>query len=296
MRSSIERAGGLLAATLVLVSGTACGASNAAPPERTTLSVTVDDALAAKVPEAARADGKLVVGIDPTYPPAEFMAEDDKTIIGFDVELFDAVAGKLGLTTEYVKAPFDGIVAGVNKGTYEIGVSSLTVNLARKKTALMVGYFLAGTTWVTKQGNPAGIDPKKGCGAKVAVQETTVQQNDIVEMSALCAVAKQPEISIEVHREQRQVTAALMEGRVDAMLAYSPVGAYAVTQSNGSLQLLGGMTDVTAFGYAVPLKDMAFAEAVRDAVAALIVDGTYLRLLEKWGVAGGAVEKPVINP
>src|SRR3712207_616587 len=83
-------------------------------------------ALAAKVPDAIKSDGKIVVGTDATYAPNEFLDEDGKTVIGFDVDLFNAVAQKLGLEAEYVPAPFDNIIPSVQSNKYEIGVSSFT--------------------------------------------------------------------------------------------------------------------------------------------------------------------------
>jgi polar amino acid transport system substrate-binding protein len=260
------------------------------------MAVVVDEALAAKVPEAIRTDGTLVVGIDPAYPPAEFLASDGRTVIGYDVDLFDAVAAKLGLKTRYTVGTFDDLVFAVSSGTYEVGVSSFTINPTRRRHALMVSYFQAGTQWATRQGNPQGVDPESACGKKVAVQETTVQENDLRLRSADCTAKKLPEITITAYQEQQHATAAVLDGREDAMLTYSPVGGYAVAQSKGALELLGNVYDVSLFGYAVALNQPAFAEAIRDALKALIADGTYATLLSRWGVDGGAIPEPKINP
>ena len=88
----------------------------------------VDEALAAKVPDAVKSDGKIVIGTDSSYPPNEFLDTDGKTVVGWDVDLFNAVAAKLGLKTEYESAVFDAIIPGLQSGKYEAGVSSFTVN------------------------------------------------------------------------------------------------------------------------------------------------------------------------
>src|SRR5262245_39008908 len=88
----------------------ACGEetpSTPAPGASASPQVTVDAALAAKVPAAIKSDGKITVGTDSTYAPNEFLDTDGKTVIGFDVDLFNAVAKKLGLTVEWTSAPFD---------------------------------------------------------------------------------------------------------------------------------------------------------------------------------------------
>jgi polar amino acid transport system substrate-binding protein len=257
----------------------------------------VDEALAAKVPDAVKADGKLVIGTDATYAPNEFLDTDGKTVIGFDVELFDAVAAKLGLETEWQPSKFADIIPGVQSGKYEAGVSSFTINDERKQQANMVSYFNAGTQWGTKTGNPTGIQPDDACGKKVAVQTATVQETeDLPKRQEACKSAGKPAITVGSYQDQGQATAAVVSGKEDAMLADSPVLAYAVKQTNGQLELLGDIYDAAPYGYVVKQDQTEFAQATADAVKALISDGTYTTILEKWGVQAGAIDNPAVNP
>ncbi|SDZ09393.1 polar amino acid transport system substrate-binding protein [Micromonospora pattaloongensis] len=289
---------GLAGAAALALSLTACGEKEATdqPGGGASVATSVDAALAGKVPDAIKSDGKIVVGTDSTYAPAEFLDTDGKTVIGFDVDLFTAVAGKLGLKAEFVSAPFGDIIPGVDTGKYEIGVSSFTVNDERKAAAQMVSYFQVGTQWATKKGNPAGIAIDNACGKKIAVQKDTVQVEDITKRSKACTDAGKPAITIDQYPGQDQATAAVVSGKDDAMLADYPVGVYAVTQSNGQLDLLGDQYEAAPYGYVVDKDQTAFAEAVRDAVKALITDGSYKTILEKWKVQGGAITDPAINP
>jgi polar amino acid transport system substrate-binding protein len=258
----------------------------------------VDEALAAKVPDTIKSDGKLLIGTDPTYAPNEFLDTDGKTVIGFDVDLFNAVAAKLGLKTEYQSAVFDAIIPGIQSGKYEGGVSSFTINPERKKQVNMVSYFNAGTQWGTKKGNPTGIQPDNACGKKVAVQTNTVQDTDDLssKRQQACKSAGKPAITIDRYQRQDQATAAVVSGKDDAMLADSPVLAYAVKQTNGQLELLGDIYDAAPYGYVVDKDQTEFAQAIADAVKALITDGTYKTILEKWGVQAGAIDNPAVNP
>jgi len=259
---------------------------------------TVDEALAAKVPDAIKSDGKIVIGTDSSYPPNEFLDTDGKTVVGWDVDLFNAVAAKLGLKTEYQSAVFDAIIPGVQSGKYEAGVSSFTINDERKQQVNMVSYFNAGTQWGTKTGNPTGVQPDDACGKKVAVQTNTVQDTDDLSSKRqdACKSAGKPAISIDRYQRQDQATAAVVSGKDDAMLADSPVLAYAVKQTNGQLELLGDIYDAAPYGYVVQKDQTEFAQAVADAVQALITDGTYKTILDKWGVQGGAIDNPAANP
>jgi polar amino acid transport system substrate-binding protein len=263
----------------------------------TTAAPAVDDALAAKVPDEIKSDGKVLIGTDASYAPNEFLDTDGKTVVGWDVDLFNAVAAKLGLKTEWQSATFDAIIPGVQSGKYEMGISSFTINDERKQQVNMVSYFSAGTQWGTKKGNPTGIQPDNACGKKVAVQTNTVQDTeDLPKRDEACKSAGNPAITVDRYQRQDQATAAVVSGKDDAMLADSPVLAYAVKQTNGQLELLGDIYDAAPYGYVIKKDQTEFAQAVADAVAALISDGTYKTILEKWGVEAGAITDPTVNP
>jgi polar amino acid transport system substrate-binding protein len=265
--------------------------------ETTAAAPTVDEALAAKVPDAIKSDGKVLIGTDASYAPNEFLDADGKTVVGWDVELFNAVAAKLGLKTEWQSATFDAIIPGVQSAKYEMGISSFTINDERKQQVNMVSYFSAGTQWGTKKGNPTGIQPDNACGKKVAVQTNTVQDTeDLPKRDEACTGAGNPAITVDRYQRQDQATAAVVSGKDDAMLADSPVLAYAVKQTNGQLELLGDIYDAAPYGYVIEKDQTEFAQAVADAVAALISDGTYKTVLEKWGVEAGAITDPTVNP
>jgi polar amino acid transport system substrate-binding protein len=302
MRAGRVRGGallGLVLAIALVVAG--CGnksESGGGSTGTTTAAPAADEALAAKVPAAIKSDGKVLIGTDSSYAPNEFLDTDGKTVIGFDVDLFNAVAAKLGLKTEWQSAVFDAIIPGLQSGKYEMGISSFTINDERKKQVNMVSYYNAGTQWGTKKGNPTGVQPDNACGKKVAVQTNTVQDTDDLstKRQQACKSAGKPAITVDRYQRQDQATAAVVSGKDDAMLADSPVLAYAVKQTNGQLELLGDIYDAAPYGYVIKKDQTEFAQAVADAVKALITDGTYKSILEKWGVQGGAIDNPAVNP
>ncbi len=260
-----------------------------------TPSTAVDSALAARVPAAIKSDGKIIIGTDSTYAPNEFLAADGKTVQGFDVDVFNAVAAKLGLKTEWVTAPFDSIITGVDSGKYEVGVSSFTINDERKQQVNMISYYEAGTQWAQKKGGSVNVDD--ACGKKVAVQTGTVQVDDVTARSKKCTDAGKPAITIDQYQSQADATAAVISGKNDAMLADSPVAAYAVKQTNGQLETVGEIYDSAPYGYVVKKDQTEFASVLADALKAIIEDGSYKAALANWGVEGGAIKStPAVNP
>jgi polar amino acid transport system substrate-binding protein len=257
----------------------------------------VDEALAAKVPDAVKSDGKIVIGTDSSYPPNEFLDTDGKTVIGWEVDLFNAIGAKLGLKTDWQSAVFDAIIPGIESGKYEMGVSSFFITDERKKQVDMASYYNVGTQWLTKKGNPNGIQPDAACGKKVAVQTNTAQDtDDLAKRQEKCKSEGKPAITIDRYQRQDQATASVVSGKDDATLADSPVMAYAVKQTNGQLELLGDAYDTYFYGSVMKQGQTEFAQAVADAVKALIADGTYKTILDKWGVQAGAIDSPAVNP
>ena len=258
--------------------------------------VAKDDALAAMVPAEIASDGKLLIGTDASYAPSEFIDADGTTVVGFDVDLATAVGQVLGLETEIQNAPFDSLVEGVKTGKYELGVSSFTINPDRIAQVDMPSYFNAGTTWAAPKGNPEGITPDNACGRKIAVQKATVQVDDITARSEACTSAGNEAITIEQYQLQSDATAAVVSGKDDAMLADSPVVAYAITQTNDQLEAVGDLYDAAPYGYAVPKDQGEYTQAIQGAIQKLIDDGTYEQILTNWGVESGAITTSEVNP
>jgi polar amino acid transport system substrate-binding protein len=279
---------------LALVVGTAgCtgkdhGARSAPAP-----STTVDSTLAAQVPGPIRSAGAIVVATDPIYEPSEFRTAD-KTVTGFDVDLFNAVAGKLALKAQWKTADFDDIIPGVVAGTYHVGVSSFTIRKDREEQVTMVSYFTAGTQWAARAADP--IDPESACGRKVAVQSSTTQVNDITARAKACTDAGKPAIQVDEYLSQSDVTAAVVAHKDDAMLADAPVAGYAVKQSKSALALVGRLYQPIRYGYVLPREQADFAAAVARALRQLMAEGTYTSILDKWGVTAGAISDPTVNP
>lgn len=257
-----------------------------------TSNIAVDEAAAALVPEEIASTGKLTVGTDPTYAPNEYK-DDNGNIVGWEIELFDAAAAKLGLKAEYTAAKFDNIIPGVEGGKYNLGLSSFFDKVERQKVVDMVSYYTAGSQFAARAG--AGLDANNLCGLTVAAQNGTAQYlEDLPMMSADCEAAGKDAINILGFDAQDEATTAVVVGKADAFVADSPVVQYAVKQNSGELELLGDIFGV--YYYAMPVaKDSGLAPAIQAAIQSLIDDGTYANILGAYGVEAGSVEKSEIN-
>jgi polar amino acid transport system substrate-binding protein len=247
---------------------------------------------ASLVPADVAATGKLVIGTDATYPPNEYKDADGNPV-GWEIDLADAMAAKLGLKTEYVLAKFDNILPGLIGGKYNVGLSSFFDTKEREQQVDMVNYYTAGIQWASRAGE--AVNPDDACGLTLAVQNgTTEALDDAPAKSKACTDAGKPEITLLGYDTQDEATAAVVLGRADALSADSPVTQYAVAQSKGKLQTAGDVYDIFLYGMPVQ-QGSSLGAALQGALQALQADGTYTAILDKWGVTGGAINDITIN-
>lgn len=294
-RSGLWRIAAVFAATGALLaagctSNTDEAEQDAAPT--TAASAEKVDAIANTVPEAIKDSGKLVVGVNIPYAPNEFKDPAGK-IVGFDVDLMNAVAATLGLEAEYRESDFAKIIPAIQGETYNVGMSSFTDTKEREQSVDFVTYFSAGIQWAQRVGE--AVDPDNACGMKVAVQATTTEEIDeLPAKSKACVDEGKPAIEIMKFDGQDAATNAVVLGQADAMSADSPVTLYAIKQSNGKLETAGETFESAPYGWPVK-KESPLAQSLVQALQHLIDNGSYEQIATNWGVESGMIDKPVVN-
>jgi polar amino acid transport system substrate-binding protein len=242
-----------------------------------------------------KSKGTYTVAADATYAPNEFIAGNGHTVVGMDADLVKALGAVMGLKINIVNATFDSIIPGIQAGKYDMGASSFTDTLARQKVVDFVTYFSAGTSFYTKaQGGTSVATLASLCGHTAAVEAGTTEQSDAAGQSKKCKAAGKAAVTVLVYPNQNEVNLAVQSGRAQIGMADSPVAAYAVKQSHGLLKLVGQPYGTAPYGLALP-KGNGMAKPVLAAVKALMANGTYMKILTKWGIQAGAITNPSIN-
>jgi polar amino acid transport system substrate-binding protein len=264
-RVLVATAGSLLALTMV-----GAGATTAAA------SVTP-----IKLP-AKYASG-LRMAMDATYPPDEFVQNGH--IVGFDADL-----GKvLGVKVTLVDATFDTIIPGIQDGKFDVGNSSFTDTKAREKVVDFVDYFKAGEGFYEQANSTKTFNGLKSlCGHSVAVETGTTEQTDAQSQAKLCKVG------VLSYSDQNQVNLAVSDGRAELGFADSQVAAYIVHLSDGQFKLTGTPFETAPYGFAVA-KGSGLAAPLLAAVKAIMANGQYKQILDKWGVEQGAISNPTLT-
>jgi polar amino acid transport system substrate-binding protein len=273
----------------------AAGCSTSAEP-------TPADVVPADIAEV----GALVVATDPTFPPAQFRSPVQfqsvlqGELTGFEVELVEAVADELGLDVEWQDVAFDDVLGQLSLGVTDLAAASITVTDERAARYTFVTFFESATQWAAREPNTTGITPDDACGARVAVQVGTIQEDDLAERSSACEDAGNDPIKVRLFERQDEASAAVLAGAADAYLADAPavqwdIQQYGATQNpastvaNARLSKVGAPYDLQPYGWAV--RDDALAEALLEGLQAVYDSGEYDSLLRFWGVEDGAIDQ-----
>jgi polar amino acid transport system substrate-binding protein len=288
---------------LVVLAIAGCGSSSnkTSSTSSTTSSTTTsktpakDAKVAALVPSAIKSSGTLSVAADASYAPNEFVGSNGKTVEGMDADLAKALASVMGLKAAVQNQTFDSIIPGLAAKKYDLGMSSFTDTKARQKVVDFVTYFSAGTSFYIKaQGGPTVNGLADLCGLKVAVEKGTTQQADATAQSKKCTAAGKKPVTVSVFPDQNGANLALSSGRAQVGMADSPVADYQVKQSNGQFKLSGTPYGTAPYGIAMSKKS-GLDKAVLAGIKQLMSDGDYKTILNRWGIASGAIANPVIN-
>jgi polar amino acid transport system substrate-binding protein len=320
-KGKIAAAGMCVATVTAAFALAGCGATTSAPggsaggstctpgtateaPDPSPLNPTVqaDSTSAAQVPADVKTKGTLTIAADASYPPNEFTASDG-SIVGMDVDFGNAIAQTLGLKANFVNASFDGILAGIQAGRYDLGMSSFSVTAAREQQVDFVSYFTAGTSTMVTKCNPSHITTLTDlCGKSVGAEQGTTQLDQLSKPDTdgsivkLCQQANKPAPKAQGFPKQTDVNSALQAGRIDAYLADSPVVDYELKKTGDAFTKVGSDVDTAPYGIAIPKTSGTLKNAIQAAVQHLMDDGTYQQILSHWGVSSGAIKSAQLNP
>ncbi|MGW2210346.1 ABC transporter substrate-binding protein [Streptomyces sp. NPDC001781] len=301
-RSRIAAAGAIaVAGTLIL---TGCGDQTKGKDSGNASSTAP---LADLLPSDLRDKGEIKVGSDIHYAPVEFKDSSGK-VVGIDPDLATALGNQLGVKFSFQDGTFDGLLTGLRSGRFNMAMSAMTDNKNRQEgvdpdTGKKVGegvdfvdYLTAGVSIYTRKGETKGITGWSDlCGKKLAVQRGTVSEDLAKQETKKCPGGKK--ISIEPFDDDQQSQTRLRSGGVDAASSDFPVAAYAVKTSGGGkdFEVVGDQVEAAPYGIAVAKKDTQLRDALKAAMNAIIKNGEYAKILQKWGAQDGAVKEAAIN-
>lgn len=249
--------------------------------------------IAASVPGDIKKRGFLRVAMSADYPPDHFT--QNGKLVGFDPDFSKALEGVLGIKLNLIGTSFEAIIPGLQSRRYDIAVATVFITPEREKVVDYVRYFDSGSSIVVRSGNKFGIKSIADlCGRRGAIEKGTAAVNDMAVQSKKCVAAGKPAVKVSVYEKQTEANLALLSDQADFLDFNSDATGYAAKQ-NSQFQVIAQYATFPT-GIILPKGQRPLAESLRAAVQALIDDGTYNKILTKWGMQSGGVKKSEIVP
>ncbi|GAA0926178.1 ABC transporter substrate-binding protein [Nonomuraea longicatena] len=311
MRATLARVV-LPALLLVAACGAAPTAETAAPtvsgkkvnldPDQRRIRAKKVAAIAAEVPPAVAADGRLTVGFDGEgSPPLVFPATDETTLIGVETDLAQLVADVLGLELAPVPSSWENLFLATRSGKVEAVFNNVTVTEERKDVYDFATYRVDQLGWQVPNTSPIKTitRPADIAGLRVSVGSGTNQEKILLDWDRQNRAAGLKPVEIQYYQKYGDVLLALKSGRVQAFFGPNPSIAYNIAVSGDSRiagTFSGAGPDLEGLIAAMTKKGNGLAAPIQEALTAVIADGTYRQVLDRWGLATEAVPKSLLNP
>lgn len=262
------------------------------------------DSLFSKLPQKYQDSKVIQVGTDASYAPME-QTEGGK-IVGIDPDLGAALGEKLGVTFKFTNGKFDGLITSLQTGRSDIVMSAMSDTKARQQglddkgkkigTGVdFVDYYNSGSSLLVQKGNPKGVKALGDlCGMTVAVQRGTIYEDAFKKQKTACGAKG---LTIQAFDTDAEAQTRVKAGGAVADLNDTPVSAY-IAQTSGKgndFEVAGPPSDAGPFGIAVSKDDTQLRDALKAAMDAIVADGTYAKILQKWNASSGAITTVAIN-
>ena len=289
--------------TVLLATASACGGADGADAgnsadagaEGELPEVKADPEAVKLLPADLQKGGTITMAADLHYPPTSFLAEDNKTPIGYNVDIAELLGEKLGLKVQVKNVTWDGVIPGIAANRYDFTATNMSPTAERLEVLNMITYWAAGSSLIVAKGNPLDLSlaDQSTCGQKIAVMAGSTQQETYLpEISAACQAAGEDAVEAVVLPNVQGALTQLSSKRIDGVFSDTSQLGWAAKQQPQAFELTTPQyqkkegDDVVALGVS---KSSPLTQALHAAMQSLIDDGTYQVALDRWGLGSGAI-------
>ncbi len=226
--------------------------------------------------------GKLTYGVAATFAPFEY--KDGDKLAGFDIELGKLLAAKMGLTVAPLNMEFQGLIPALDGNRIDIINSAMYINPKRAEKVDFVPYLTVGNEVIVKAGNPKGLTGREDvCGTTIAVTLGGIQESYARADAKRCEEAGKDTVTVMTLPTAQDSALAVRSGRADVFYNSTPGAAKLIAELPGVYELVGESFEAnTKIGIAVRKGDTDTAKAIEAALKAVVADGDYMALVEKY--------------
>ena len=243
------------------------------------------------------AESKLIrIAVNGTYPPMESVDPATNKLVGFDIDLGEAIAKLLGVKLEWQDGAFAQLIPAVQSGRADMILSGISDLPARRESLDFIDYLNSGAQFYTLDGNAAVKTGADLCGKKVGtVRSTSFPANIEAWSTENCSKAGKPAIEVVGVDRMPLVAVEMQQGRIHAAVRGSETLPTIMAQEPNTYRILTPPFTTVYQGIAFPKTDPALRDAVLGALKQLVADGTYAALIAKWNLQASAAKAITMN-
>lgn len=248
--------------------------------------------LPARIAEA----GVINVGIERDHPPMEFVDPKTGELLGFDVDLINAVAEELGVKLAYVHSRFEGLTPNLQSKRIDLIISGMYDTPARRDNFDFIDYLSAGAVFYTLDKNTDIQEPLDLCGKVVTANRGTSYPGSVEKWSAEnCIPAGREAIEVITDTDMASEFLYLNQGRAQGSVQGTEAIPTVLASKEGPFRTVGGSFTDVKIGIGFRKDDPELRDAVFAALEKVFASGKYSELVAKWGIDASAIDKPTIN-
>ncbi len=218
------------------------------------------------------------MGTEGAYPPFNNINEEGK-LVGFDIEIGNALCDAMDVTCEWVTSDWDGIIPALLAKKFDTIMASMSITEERKeKIAFTDKYYTSPVRFIRRKGTNAS--PENIAGEIVGVQSATVSENLVR--------GRFPDAEVKTYAEQEQANLDLASGRVDLVAADAFVLMdFVESEAGNDVEFVGpSYTDEEYLGEGIGIgvrkEDEELRGMLNDAIKQIREDGTYQKINAKY--------------
>lgn len=238
----------------------------------------------------------IKIAVNAIYPPMEFKDPESAKLMGFDVDLGNALAKELGVTLEWQESAFEQLIPSLTTGRVDMILSGLNDRPARRESMDFIDYLNSGVQFYTLASRADIGKPTDLCGKTVGTSRSTSFPAEIKTWSDTnCVAAGKAAVTVEGTSDNSAARAQLKQGRFEGGAQGSETVPYVMSQEANTYKPLGAPFGGAQQGMAFAKADTQLRDVVLAAFKKLIANGSYAAIVAKWNLQASAVKQPAIN-
>lgn len=254
--------------------------------------------LHARLPADILAAGAITTGVIVQEPPTMFRGTQSRGLEGSDAELLAALSAQLGIPFRLVPTEYGAFVPGLQARRYDLVAAFIADTRERQGVVDFIDYYRTRDVALARAASTLKVDSLADlCGHSVAIDQGHYLLPQLNVQKSTCRKTGAGDLRLDIFLGGPASLQALRSGRSEVVVASGATALYAVKMTDGELKIIStnAIGNPVLVGYAVRKGNAGVRDAVHAAFAAIMEDGQYRRILETWGLAEGALERPYIN-